>query len=185
MTFFTDTAPWFMERLIKDFGVDVLDAAAIIGNAGHESGGFLSLQEKRPVVPGSRGGYGIMQWTGPRRRAYEAFCKKYEYDPASMEANWEFLKYELSQTEEKRALVEIRKHKTLDAKTESFMRTFLRPGVPHLQARKDWALKALHAYENRAPAKTLPEKEIPREEKPKKKTLIDVLIELFRKFFGR
>lgn len=178
MTFFEQNAPWFMERLMKDFGLDVLDAAAIIGNAGHESGGFKSLQEIKPVVPGSRGGYGIMQWTGPRRRAYETFCKKSKIDPASMEANWEFLKYELSETSEKRALVEIKKHKTLDSKTESFMKTFLRPGIPHLQARKDWALKALYAYEKRAPV-VIPKKPVG------KKNLIDILIEIFLKLLGR
>lgn len=179
MTFFDDNAPWFMDQLIKEFKLDVLDSAAIVGNGGHESGGFKSLQEIKPVVPGSRGGYGIMQWTGPRRRAYEAFCAKYEYDPSSMEANWEFLKYELSETSEKKALVEIRKHKTLDSKTESFMKTFLRPGIPHLQSRKDWALRALHAYEKRTPAVVLPEKPV------EKKSLIDILIEIFLKILGR
>jgi hypothetical protein len=164
---------------MKEFNLDVLDSAAIVGNGGHESGGFKSLQEIKPVVPGSRGGYGIMQWTGPRRRAYEAFCKKLNIDPSSMEANWEFLKYELSETPEKRALVEIRKHKTLDTKTESFMKMFLRPGVPHLQARKDWALRALHAYEKRTPAVVLPEKPV------EKKNLIDILIDIFLKILGR
>lgn len=177
MTFFEEKAPWFMEQLMKDFSLDVLDAAAIIGNAGHESGGFKSLQEIKPVVPGSRGGYGIMQWTGPRRRAYEAFCSKYKLDPASMEANYQFLKYELSATSEQRALVELRKYETLDSKTESFMKTFLRPGVPHLQSRKDWALKALYAYEKRIPVKTEPK--VPVEQK--KKTILDILIELFLK----
>lgn len=179
MTFFEEKAPWFMEQLIKDFDLDVLDAAAIVGNAGHESGGFRSLQEIKPVVPGSRGGYGIMQWTGPRRRAYEAFCTKHKLEPASMEANWQFLKYELSATSERHALIELRKHKTLDSKTESFMETFLRPGIPHLKARKDWALKALYAYEKRTPVEVLSE------QPAKKKSLIDILIEIFLKLFGR
>ena len=181
MAFFEDKAPWFMEQLIKDFDLEVLDAAAIIGNAGHESGGFKSLQEIKPVVPGSRGGFGIMQWTGPRRRQYEAFCKSGGLNPSAMESNYEFLKYELSETPEKKALVEIRKQKTLDSKTESFMRTFLRPGVPHLQSRKDWALRALHAYEKATPAPKTPD------QKPvvQEKTLLERIVEILVKLFGR
>ena len=53
--FFNKWAPILMEKFIKDFDVSVLDAAAVFGNSGEESGGFLSLQEKKPLVPGSRG----------------------------------------------------------------------------------------------------------------------------------
>lgn len=67
--------------------MSLLSAAAIIGNAGHESGGFKDLQEKKPLVKGSRGGYGIMQWTGPRRREYEDYCDRNNLDPSDMESN--------------------------------------------------------------------------------------------------
>jgi len=38
-----------------------------------ESNVMPGLQEKRPLIRGSRGGIGIHQWTGPRRKAYESF----------------------------------------------------------------------------------------------------------------
>lgn len=145
MEFFNHWAPIFMKYLMRDFGVSVLDAAAIVGNAGHESGGFKSLQEKKPVVPGSRGGYGIMQWTGPRRRAYEAYCSRNKLDPADMETNYKFLFVELS-GEEGRVLPKLKAAKDLNAKTEVFMTGFLRPGIPHLGARQGWAKRALDQY---------------------------------------
>ena len=66
--FFREMAPRLMRLLIEDFNLTVTDAAAIMGNGGHESLGFTKLQEMKPTVKGSRGGWGLMQWTGPRRR---------------------------------------------------------------------------------------------------------------------
>lgn len=149
MEFFNKWVVIFMKMLIDDFKVSALDAAAIFGNAGHESGGFKSLQEKKPVVPGSRGGYGIMQWTGPRRREYEAYCKRNGFDPADMMVNYKFLFVELTGSEGKggKVLERVSKAGTLDQKTEVFMKEFLRPGIPHLSDRKIWAKRALAAWE--------------------------------------
>lgn len=160
MNFFEENVVWMMDRLMKDFNLSVLDAAAVFGNAGHESGGFKSLQEKKPLVPGSRGGYGIMQWTGPRRRDYEAYCKRNGLNPADMESNYKFLYVEL-QGPEGKVLPKLKAAKTLDEKTEVFMKTFLRPGIPHLQARKDWALRALRAYEKGSVPVDKPKVEVP------------------------
>lgn len=143
--FFNKWAPVFMGYLIEDFGVSVEDAAAVVGNAGHESAGFKSLQELKPVVPGSRGGYGIMMWTGPRRRAYEEYCKRHGYSPSDMETNYKFLFVELKGPEGK-VLPELKAAKGLDAKVEVFSKKFLRPGIPHMDSRKIWAKRALDAY---------------------------------------
>lgn len=145
MEFFETNVVWMMKDIQRDFDLSVEDAAAIFGNAGHESGGFKSLQEKKPLVPGSRGGYGIMQWTGPRRRDYEAYCKRNNLDPADMKSNYKFLFVELKGPEGK-VLPKLRAAKTLDEKVEVFMKGFLRPGIPHLQSRKIWAARALSAY---------------------------------------
>jgi hypothetical protein len=90
-------APRIMDQLIADLGLggDGLDAAAIVGNFGLESGGFEKLQEIKPTVKGSRGGYGWPQWTGPRRKAYEAWCADKDFDPASDEANYGYVLVEL------------------------------------------------------------------------------------------
>lgn len=150
--FFTKWSVIFMRDLMKDFGIGVLDAAAIVGNAGHESNGFVDLQEKKPLVAGSKGGYGIMQWTGPRRREYEAYCKRNGYNPADMTTNYKFLFVELKGPEGK-VLAKMKQATTLDGKTKVFSDTFLRPGIKHLNSRYAWAAKALEAYTAAPPVK--------------------------------
>lgn len=151
--FFNKWAPIFMDYLIHDFGLTLEDAAAVVGNAGHESGGFKSLQEIKPVVPGSRGGFGIMQWTGPRRRAFEEYGKRHDYDIRDMEVNYKFLFVEL-QGPEGKVLPELKVAKGLNDKVEVFMKKFLRPGVPHLDSRIIWAKRALEAYANQPKKET-------------------------------
>jgi hypothetical protein len=146
MTFFTTWALIFMRRLMDDFGLTAEDAAAIVGNAGHESGGFQSLQEKKPLIPGSRGGYGIMQWTGPRRKAYEAYCRRHGYKPSDMDANYKFLFVELKGPEGRNVLPKLKAAPSLDAKVEVFCNVFLRPGVPHMGSRKVWTARAITAF---------------------------------------
>jgi hypothetical protein len=92
---FRAKAPGIMAALMRDFALTVADAAAILGNLGHESGGFRLMQEIRPLIPGSRGGYGWAQWTGARRRQFEQWCAAHALDPASDSANMSFLTHEL------------------------------------------------------------------------------------------
>jgi hypothetical protein len=125
-----------------------LDAAACVGNGGHESGGFRLMQELRPVVPGSRGGLGGFQWTGPRRRKFEAWCGKKGLNPHSYEATLGFLLVELRGSE-KATVAKVAKAATLDEKTVAFEKAFERAGVKHYPARKKYALMALQAYEKR------------------------------------
>lgn len=146
----------FMERFLKDFGGTPEDAAAVFGNAGHESAGYKSLQEIKPIVPGSRGGYGIMQWTGPRRREYEAYCKRNNLDPADMDSNYKFLFVELKGPEG-RVLPKMFAAKGLNAKTKVFSETFLRPGIPHMESRYKWSRRALDAWNSRSSRYTHPE----------------------------
>jgi hypothetical protein len=143
--FFNKWAPVFMRRLMADFHLGVDDAAAIVGNAGLESDGFQALQERKPMIAGSRGGYGIMQWTGPRRRAYEAYCKRNGFDPADMDANYKFLFVELKGPEG-RVLPKLKAARGLDAKVQVFCDGFLRPGISHMRSRQIWARRAYTAY---------------------------------------
>lgn len=147
--FFAEQVPALMQKLIDDFNfVSVEDAAAVFGNAGHESNGFRSLQEIKPMVKGSRGGFGIMQWTGPRRRLYEAYCERNHLDPYAMGTNYAFLWVELKGEEGQngRVLSAVHHVDGLRAKTDVFMRNFLRPGIPHLDSRVVWATRAYKAY---------------------------------------
>ena len=146
--FFTDWSVRFTKLLIQDFKLSPLDCHAILGNAGAESNGFKSLQEIKPLVKGSAGGYGIMQWTGPRRRLYESYCSRNGLKPSDMMSNYKFLFVELNGDEGKggQVLARVKTARTLEAKTEVFMKEFLRPGIPHLDGRIRWAKIAQTAW---------------------------------------
>lgn len=181
MEFFNKWAVIFIRLLMKDFNLDLLSAVAIVGNAGHESGGFKQLQELKPLVPGSRGGYGIMQWTGPRRRDYEAYCKRNKLDPADMMSNYKFLFVELKGPEGK-VLPKLKAASGLDKKVEVFCKEFLRPGIVHMDARKTWAKRALAAW-NASPKD---EKAPQQPSEPKQgTTLLDLLLRLLKLLFGK
>jgi Phage tail lysozyme len=155
MTLFEQKAPAIMRKLMGDFDLDLESAAAILGNLGHESGGFRFLQEKKPLVPGSRGGYGWAQWTGPRRRQYEAYCLRNGLDPASDEANYGFLFVELKMTE-RAAVPAVKGAIGLREKVEAFELAFERAGVKHYDGRMAWAMKALTAFKRSSPAPVPP-----------------------------
>lgn len=157
---FRATAPKYMRRLVADFPqLDLQDAAAIFGNLGHESLGFTKLQEMKPTVKGSRGGWGWAQWTGPRRRAFEAYCQRTGKDPASDEANYAFLFLELSGKEgtEKAAVGKITAAVGLQGKVEAFEKAFLRAGVKHYDSRLAWAKIAADALRNSEPSAPKPQ----------------------------
>ncbi len=142
---FRAVAPAFMRRLLSDFPqLGELDAAAVFGNAGHESKGLTDDQEDTPVVAGSKGGRNWLQWTGVRRRQLEAFAEEQMLDPDSDEAAYQFMVQEL-RTTEKRSITALRQAKSLETKTKAFMNANLRPGVPHLDQRVRWAKIALEA----------------------------------------
>lgn len=138
-------APWIMELLKRDFSLDLDSAAAILGNLGHECGGFALMQEQKPTVAGSRGGYGWAQWTGPRRRAFEAYCKRNSLDPKEDRANYGWLFVELS-TSERAGIVAVKKPGSLAEKVKAFEMNFERAGVKHYPSRNQWAARALDAY---------------------------------------
>lgn len=94
-TAFENLAPRVMKQLIADFALTVEQAAGIVGNLGAESG-LLAIAERRPLVAGSRGGFGWAQWTGPRRVSFEHFARDRGFDMKSYEANYGYLTAELA-----------------------------------------------------------------------------------------
>lgn len=156
---FREKAPAIMSTLMTDFpGLTIEDSAAILGNLGHECMGFTKLQEMKPTVKGSKGGYGWAQWTGPRRRAYEAFCARTGKDPASDDGNYAFLYRELAGIEgtEGSALGKTRAAEGLVGKVKAFELGFLRAGVKHYPARTQYAEWAMDAYAKAVAATTQP-----------------------------
>lgn len=141
MTVFTDKAKVYVPRLMKDLTIKDFQSEGIFGNIGGETGGFVALQEKKPIVAGSAGGFGWLMWTGPRRRKYTLWCKAQNMDPSSDEANYQYLVKE-TLTDEAHSLAQLKKTTTLEAATETFMLQNLRPGIPNLKGRIDWAKKA-------------------------------------------
>lgn len=195
--FFNKWAPWMMEKLQADFKISVESSAAIVGNGGLESGGFQSLQEIKPMVPGSAGGYGIMQWTGPRRRLYEAYCARNNLDPKDMKTNYAFLFVELTGAEGKggKVIQRVEAAKSLADKTEVFMKEFLRPGIPHLDQRVVWAKRAMTAWASYKPSEPVVLQPVP--EGPKhgdapvttapapKKGILELIFSILLKLFGK
>jgi hypothetical protein len=156
---FRAVAPHYMRLFMEDFDASELDAAAVFGNAGYESLGFTKLQEMKPVVKGSRGGWGWFQWTASRRVAFEAYCKRNDLDPASDEANYKFLFVELIGSE-KGAIAKLKAADTLESKVKAFELAFERAGVKAYDKRTAWARIALEALrdapEPKAPIPDLP-----------------------------
>jgi hypothetical protein len=142
---FEETAKRIIRDLIRDFQLDVPSCAAIVGNFGHETGGFTKLQEIKPTVSGSRGGYGWAQWTGPRRRSYESWCDKHTLDPSTYDANYGFAKYEL-QNDYAAALKRVRAPGSLRDKVVAFEIAYEGAGVKSYDSRLRYAERALKAF---------------------------------------
>jgi peptidoglycan hydrolase-like protein with peptidoglycan-binding domain len=152
---FRAVAPQFMQRFMDAFLADLLSTSAAFGNLGLESNGLTTLQEISPTVKGSRGGYGWAQWTGPRRRNYESFCRVRKLDPASDEANYQFLVSELSGSY-KSVLPKVKAASGLKNKVIAFERGYEGAGVKNYDARMAWANIAYDAFSGGAVDPTLP-----------------------------
>lgn len=133
-------------RMMRDLTLDKIKVAGFFGNMAVESDQFRALQEYKPTIKGSRGGWGWVQWTGPRRRQFEAFAKSEGYALDDEEAFYQFLLHEL-QTTERSALAAVRKTSTVEEAAEVVMKRYERPGVPHLDKRKQFAREALEVLE--------------------------------------
>jgi hypothetical protein len=149
-------APQAITRLSQDLSISPQVAAGIVGQLGYESAGLQSINEMQPVVPGSRGGFGWAQWTGPRRREFESWAQQNNLDVADPEANYQFLVHELTQTPEKRVLSKLQGIEDPVEAGKVFTDTFLRPGVPAYDKRASWVEKAVNLMVPAAQAQGVP-----------------------------
>lgn len=140
-TAFAQAAPNVIGRLTSDFNLSPQQAAGIVGQLGHESEGLQAINERNPLVPGSRGGFGWAQWTGPRRKAFEAYAQSQGLDVTSPEANYGFLKTELMGPEG-RVLDSVRAAPDARSAGRAFTDGFLRPGNPGYASRDRWTDRA-------------------------------------------
>jgi hypothetical protein len=147
MAKFEELSLRYMVDLIRDFDLKPFQAAAVVGNAGTESGGFTQIQEINPTS--GRGGLGHFQWTGPRRRDFEAWLERNAdkgWTAETYEANYSMLFRELVGPESA-TIPALKQAGTIEDATKAFMDKFERPGVPHLDNRISWARKALAAFD--------------------------------------
>lgn len=145
-----ETGNRLLGDLTKDFGLTTEQAAGIVGNLAAESGNFTTMQEINPLVKGSRGGYGFAQWTGPRRVDFENWAKSNGLSTDSYEANYGFLKYELSNTPEGNVLEGIRQTTDAGSAARIFSNEFLRPKkeTANLPRREGYANKYAKAFQD-------------------------------------
>jgi hypothetical protein len=109
-------------------------AQGFLANFQVESGLNPGINEIAPIVPGSRGGWGLAQWTGPRRRQFEAYAGERGAKADDLDTQLDFLMHELGTTE-KSAAKSIFAAQTPEQATRAISEKFLRPGIPHLDRR--------------------------------------------------
>lgn len=115
-------------------GVPQVAAIGLAGNLAVESGLNPGINELAPVVPGSRGGWGLAQWTGPRRRQFEDFARNRGVGFDDLNAQLDFLAWELGNTEQRAARALYGAATPAEA-ARIASEQFFRPGIPHLDRR--------------------------------------------------
>ena len=151
---FEPTMKKLVQDLMKDFGLTKLQASAMAGNLGWESDNFKGMQEYNPIVKGSKGGYGFAQWTGPRREMFEEWSKSNNLDPSSYDANYGFLKFELSNSNDEignmgvNTIDQLKKSNDLNEATSIVMNTYLKPKIPHEDKRQSRSQSVFDLFES-------------------------------------
>jgi len=101
-------------------------ADAFVMNFQDESGLDAGINEIEPTVPGSRGGFGLAQWTGPRRRELEAFAQQRGMPVNDENLQMDFLMQEL-QGSESNAAQNIMSSRDAPTAAAAIVNDFLRP----------------------------------------------------------
>lgn len=115
-------------------GVSPVAAQGIVSRMRAESGLNPGINERSPVVPGSRGGFGLNQWTGPRRVQLEQFAADRGMAPSDLGTQLDFTVWELNNTERK-AGDALRGARSPEEAARIYMMQFLRPGIVHADMR--------------------------------------------------
>lgn len=128
-----DSATRLTQKLINR-GLPRHVAEAFVVNFKDESGLNPGINEANPIVPGSRGGFGLYQLTGPRRKQYEAYAAKSGQPLDSEDAQLDFLMQEL-RTTESRAAKSILGASSRSSAAQAIVNDFLRPAASHRKSR--------------------------------------------------
>jgi hypothetical protein len=134
-----DVATRLSNDLMEDFGLSREQAAGFVGNLAHETGNFKFIQELSPKA--GRGGYGFAQWTGDRREAFEGWAKSNDLDINSYEANYGYLKKELTTRDNiigsigVNTIDKLKEAQTVEDAAKLVSDYYLRPGKPMMNKR--------------------------------------------------
>jgi hypothetical protein len=126
--------PNYLRSLMLERGLPDYVADAFLMNFEDESGFDPGINEIDPIVEGSRGGYGLYQTTGPRRRAYEEYAKMRGAALDDPEAQIDFMMLELEGPERAAAESIFAAPDTRSAAI-AIARDFLRPSEENLSKR--------------------------------------------------
>ena len=109
-------------------------ARGIMRNLKDESGFRTDINERNPIVPGSRGGFGLMQWTGPRRRQLEAYARSVGKPVSDLDTQLDFMFKEFGSTEKSSYQKMLATNNENDAAI-MFLKKNLRPAAAHQASR--------------------------------------------------
>lgn len=128
------SSPEYIRQGLIARGLPEHVADGFMMNFQDESGLNPGINEISPIVPGSRGGFGLYQLTGPRRTAYEQFAAQRGVDPSDVDAQLDWLMYELGGPEAGAASA-IMGTSTPGEAGAAIVDQFLRPAPEHESAR--------------------------------------------------
>lgn len=131
------------KRLQQDTGMSKAAADGILGNVLVESDQFRADTE---YGKNGGGGRGWIQWTGQRRRNFEAYAERNNIDPTSDTANYNYLLYEMQGYDGDHWTngYSFEEYKTIqdpEQASQYFMEGYERPGVLNLTERKRGAIQ--------------------------------------------
>jgi len=123
-----------MRRYLLQKGMPEHIADGFLKNFQDESGFDPGINEIAPLVPGSRGGFGLAQWTGPRRVALEQFASERGKPVSDWKTQLDFLDSEL-RGPEYAAAQKIMGASDSGSAAAAVATHFLRPSKEHLDRR--------------------------------------------------
>lgn len=126
-------APGLRQGMV-DRGLPEHVADGFLMNFQDESGLDPGINEQNPTVAGSRGGFGLAQWTGPRRVALEQYAAQTGKSLANAQTQLDFMMTELSGSE-KSAAQSIMATTTPQEAAAVIAEKFLRPAPENLARR--------------------------------------------------
>lgn len=129
-----DTMETLVRTGLADRGYDPTMTEGMIMNFKDESGLRTDVNEAAPIVPGSRGGYGLAQWTGPRRTSLEEFAAARGKPASDMSVQLDFLDQELKGPE-RQAYDAMSGAQTPGDAAIAFLNQFERPAESHRNSR--------------------------------------------------